>query len=177
MSPPGLPEVPEVPDPPEAPEVPEAIDPDVDLHVPAQRAETAGGHKWPVLAAISAGGVAGTLARYAATVLWPAAEGSFPWAVFWVNVLGCALIGVLMVLVSEGGRAAHPLVRPFLGVGVLGGFTTFSTYALDFSDLLEREEADTALGYAAGTLIGALGAVWLAASVTRWAVTRRVVTP
>lgn len=104
MSPPGLPEVPEVPDPPEAPDVPEAIDPDVDLHVPAQRAETAGGHKWPVLAAISAGGVAGTLARYAATVLWPAAEGSFPWAVFWVNVLGCSLIGVFMVLVSEGGR-------------------------------------------------------------------------
>ncbi|MFF3455792.1 fluoride efflux transporter FluC [Streptomyces sp. NPDC002730] len=179
MSPPGLPEVPEVPETPDLPEVPdatEAIDPDVDLHVPAQCAETTGGHKWLVLAAISAGGVAGALARYAATVLWPAAEGAFPWAIFWVNVLGCALIGVLMVLVSEGGRTAHPLVRPFLGVGVLGGFTTFSTYALDFSDLLAREEADTALGYASGTLAGALGAVWLAASVTRWAVTRRAVT-
>ncbi|MBT2389852.1 fluoride efflux transporter CrcB [Streptomyces sp. ISL-1] len=151
---------------------PEAIDPDVDLHVPAQRAETAGSHKWPVLAAIAAGGAAGTTARYAASVLWPAAPGAFPWATFWVNVLGCALIGVLMALVSEGGRSAHPLVRPFLGVGVLGGFTTFSTYALDFSDLLEREEADTAMAYAAGTVAGAMAAVWLAASATRAVVTR-----
>ncbi|MGW0702157.1 fluoride efflux transporter CrcB [Streptomyces sp. NPDC002867] len=150
----------------------EAIDPDVDLHVPAQRAELAGSHKWAVLAAISAGGAVGASARYGATRLWPTAEGAFPWAVFWVNVLGCALIGVLMVLVSEGGRSAHPLVRPFLGVGVLGGFTTFSTYALDFTELLEREEAGTALAYAGGTVAGALAAVWAAASVTRWAVRR-----
>ncbi|MFI9580965.1 fluoride efflux transporter FluC [Streptomyces sp. NPDC052236] len=162
--------------PPERPGTPEAIDPDVDLHVPAQRAETAGSRKWPVLAAISAGGAAGATARYAASVRWPAAEGAFPWAVFWVNVLGCALIGVLMVLVSEHGREArrrvHPLARPFLGVGLLGGFTTFSTYALDFSVLLTREEVGTALAYAAGTVAGALGAVWLAASVTRAVVTR-----
>ncbi|WP_267245428.1 fluoride efflux transporter FluC [Streptomyces sp. PR69] len=147
----------------------EAIDPDVDLHVPAQRAETAGAHKWQVLGAISAGGAAGALARYAASVHWPAPAGAFPWAVFWVNVAGCGLIGVLMALVSEGGRGArtHPLVRPFLGVGVLGGFTTFSTYALDFTELLEREEAGTALAYAGGTVVGAVAAVWLAASATR----------
>jgi CrcB protein len=154
----------------------EAIDPDVDLHVPAQRAETAGGHKWPVLAAISAGGALGACARYGATLLWPAPQGTFPWAVFWVNVTGCALIGVLMVLVSEGGRTAPALVRPFLGVGVLGGFTTFSTYALDFSDLLESEEAGVALAYAGGTLAGAMGAVWLGASVTR-AVLNRTAAP
>lgn len=155
---------------------PEAIDPDVDLHVPAQRAETEGSHKWPVLAAISTGGAAGATARYAASVLWPAAPGAFPWATFGVNVLGCALIGVLMALVSEGGRSAHPLVRPFLGVGVLGGFTTFSTYALDFSELLEREEADTAMVYAAGTVAGAMAAVWLAASATRAALARGALT-
>jgi fluoride exporter len=152
---------------------PEAIDPDVDLHVPAQRAETAGSHKWPVLGAISAGGAAGATARYAALMLWPAAPGAFPWAVFWVNVLGCALIGVLMALVSEGGRSAQPLVRPFFGVGVLGGFTTFSTYALDISELLEREEAVTALACAAGTVAGAMAAVWLAASATRSVLARR----
>lgn len=151
----------------------EAIDPDVDLHVPGQRAETAGSHKWPVLGAMSAGGAVGALARYGTSVLWPAPVGAFPWAVFWVNVLGCALIGVLMVLVSEHGRSAHPLVRPFLGVGVLGGFTTFSTYALDFSELLEREEAGTAMAYAAGTVTGAVGAVWAAAVLTRWALARR----
>ncbi|NUK51647.1 fluoride efflux transporter CrcB [Streptomyces lunaelactis] len=160
---------------PGVPEPAEAIDPDVDLHVPGQRAETAGHGKWWVLSAISVGGVAGALARYAASLLWPAAEGAFPWATFWVNVVGCALIGVLMVLVSEHGRPAHPLVRPFLGAGVLGGFTTFSTYARDFTELLEREEAGTAMAYAAGTPACALGAVWLAASVTRWAVSRPAV--
>ncbi|MFF3291945.1 fluoride efflux transporter FluC [Streptomyces sp. NPDC003023] len=152
---------------------PEAIDPDVDLHVPAQRAETTGARKWPVLAAISAGGAVGASCRHGASLLWPAPEGAFPWAVFWVNVVGCALIGVLMVLVSEGGRSAPPLLRPFLGAGVLGGFTTFSTYALDFSGLLEREEAGTALAYAGGTVAGALGAVWLAATAARAVLNRR----
>ncbi|MCP3817971.1 CrcB family protein [Streptomyces sp. A3M-1-3] len=149
----------------------EAIDPDVDLHVPAQRAETGHG-KWWVLSAISVGGAAGASARYGVSLLWPTAEGAFPWAVFWVNVTGCGLIGVLMVLVSEHGRSAHPLVRPFLGVGVLGGFTTFSTYAADFTELLERGEAGTASAYAGGTLAGAMAAVWTAAAVTRAALGR-----
>ncbi|WP_374196722.1 CrcB family protein [Streptomyces sp. ISL-96] len=143
------------------------IDPDVDLHVAAQRAETAGRGKWRVLAALSAGGVLGALARYGATVLWP---GSV-WTVFGVNVVGCALIGVLMVLVSEQGRG-HALLRPFLGVGVLGGFTTFSTYAVDVARLLERGDALAAMAYAAGTLAGAMGAVWLGVVVTRAAVAR-----
>ncbi|MFD9338712.1 CrcB family protein [Streptomyces sp. NPDC060028] len=144
----------------------EAIDPDVDLHVPAQRAEPQG----RVLAAVAAGGVAGALARYGVSLLLPAGPGSFPWATFWTNVAGCALIGVLMVLISEGGRTpAHPLLRPFAGVGVLGGFTTFSTYAVDFSHLLDEGEAGTALAYAGLTVLAALGAVWAAASVTRLA--------
>ncbi|MEU8841257.1 CrcB family protein [Streptomyces roseus] len=145
----------------------EAIDPDVDLHVPEQRAERPG----PVLAAIAAGGALGASARYGASLLWPGAgPGAFPWATFWTNVAGCALIGVLMVLISEGGRTApHPLVRPFAGVGVLGGFTTFSTYAVDFSRLLDAGEAGRALAYAGLTLVAALGAVWAGAGFTRLA--------
>ncbi|MFE9256043.1 CrcB family protein [Streptomyces sp. NPDC006879] len=145
----------------------EAIDPDVDLHVPAQRAETGGSARWLLLGACSAGGAIGAAARYGATLWWPSTPGDFPWSVLWVNVTGCALIGVLMVLVSEGGRTAHHLVRPFLGVGVLGGFTTFSTYAVGFSALLDRGEPATALGYAAATLLGALAAVWAGAALTR----------
>jgi CrcB protein len=146
----------------------DAVDPDVDLHVAAQRAETAGAHKWIVLAAIAAGGAAGASARYGAQLLWPERDGSFPWTVFGVNLLGCALIGILMVLIGRGaGWCAHPLVRPFLGVGVLGGFTTFSTYALDFTTLLEHGRTGLALVYAGGTAVGALVAVWLAAAATR----------
>ncbi|MET9320148.1 CrcB family protein [Streptomyces sp. NPDC003038] len=146
----------------------EAIDPDVDLHVPAQRAEPQG----RVLAAVAAGGAAGASARYGISLLWPAGPAAFPWATFGINVAGCALIGVLMVLISEGGRSAHPLVRPFVGVGVLGGFTTFSTYAVDFSRLLDEGEAGTALAYAGLTVVAAVGAVWAAAAVTRRVVAR-----
>ncbi|MFJ3637141.1 CrcB family protein [Streptomyces sp. NPDC090112] len=142
----------------------EAIDPDVDLHVPAQAAEPQG----RVLAAVAAGGALGASARYGVSLLWPAAPGAFPWATLWINASGCALIGVLMVLIGEGGRTSpHPLLRPFAGVGVLGGFTTFSTYALDFSRLLDEGEAALALGYGALTVVAALGAVWPAAAVTR----------
>ncbi|MEU5975525.1 CrcB family protein [Streptomyces sp. NPDC047315] len=156
----------------------EAIDPDVDLHVPAQRAETAGVHLLLVLAAVSAGGAAGAVARYAVGRAWPvdyAADGAaaFPWGTFGINVVGSALIGVLMVLVSEGGRTAHPLVRPFFGVGVLGGFTTFSAYALDFRELLVHGNSGAAYAYAGGTVVGCLGAVWLAAALTRWALAPR----
>ncbi|MFD0354069.1 CrcB family protein [Streptomyces sp. NPDC127110] len=148
----------------------EAIDPDVDLHVPAQRAEPQG----RVLAAVAVGGALGASARYGLALLWPAGPGAFPWATFWTNAAGCALIGVLMVLISEGGRSApHPLLRPFAGVGVLGGFTTFSTYAVDFSRLLDEGEAQAALAYAGLTVAAALGAVWAAASVTRLALGRR----
>ncbi|MEU1281017.1 fluoride efflux transporter CrcB [Streptomyces sp. NPDC005805] len=151
----------------------EPLDPDVDLSVPAQRAEFTGRGRWAVLGAVAVGGAAGAVARHGAEVLWPAPAGGFPWAVLGVNLLGCALIGVLMPLVAEDGRAAHPLVRPFLGVGVLGGFTTFSTYAFDTVDLLEHGRPGPAVLYAAGTAAGALLAVWTAASATRAALARR----
>ncbi|MGP4003173.1 fluoride efflux transporter CrcB [Streptomyces sp. 8N706] len=150
----------------------EPVDPDVDLHVPADRRETAGHRLWKVLAVIAVGGVAGACARYGASLAWPAEAGSFPWATFGVNATGCGLIGVLMVLVAETGEA-HPLVRPFLGTGVLGGFTTFSTYVVDVSELLDRGETGTAVAYAAGTLMAALTAVWAAATATRAVVRRR----
>ncbi|MGW4202842.1 fluoride efflux transporter FluC [Streptomyces sp. NPDC004726] len=127
--------------------------------------ETSGPRLWRVLAVISAGGVVGALSRHAISRTWPV--DGFPWATLVINVSGSALIGVLMVLVSEGGRSAHPLVRPFIGVGVLGGFTTFSTYALDFRDLLERGDTAVAAAYAGATVVGCLAAVLLAAALTR----------
>lgn len=78
-----------------------------------------------------------------------------------------------MVLVSERGVVTRPLVRPFLGVGVLGGFAAFSTYALDFARLLELHRPGAASAYASATLAAALGAVWLGASVTRRLADRR----
>ncbi|MFJ2743238.1 fluoride efflux transporter FluC [Streptomyces sp. NPDC087440] len=140
----------------------EPVDPDVDLRAAPEPARLL-----PVLAAVSLGGALGASARYAALLAWPVSGGGFPWAMFGINVVGSGLIGVLMVLVVESGRRAHPLVRPFLGVGVLGGFTSFSTYAMDLSGLLARGELLAAVGCLLGTLAGALGAVWAGAVLTR----------
>ncbi|GAB2728570.1 hypothetical protein GCM10027072_23380 [Streptomyces bullii] len=83
-----------------------------------------------------------------------------------MNVAGCAVIGVFMVVITEI-RAAHRLVRPFFGTGVLGGFTTFSTYAVDIQQLIDHGRAGPALAYLAATPLAALASVWLAATATR----------
>lgn len=120
----------------------------------------------PVVAAVAVGGAIGATARYAASVLWPAQTGGFPWTTFWVNVTGCAVIGVFMVLVTEA-RTVHRLVRPFFGTGVLGGYTTFSTYAVDIQRLLDDGRPATAFAYLAATLLAAVAAVWLAVTAAR----------
>jgi fluoride exporter len=128
---------------------------------------------WPVLAAVSAGGALGAVARYGLSVAWPHRPGTFPWATFVTNVSGCLLIGVLMVLVTEVSTA-HRLLRPFLGTGVLGGYTTFSTYTVDIQRLAVAGAVGTGLVYLAATLAGALAAVHLGATLTRLATgTRR----
>ncbi|WP_406860980.1 fluoride efflux transporter CrcB [Streptomyces sp. HUAS MG47] len=123
----------------------------------------------PVVGAVAAGGALGAAARYAATVVWPTPSGAFPWTIFGVNVLGCAVIGVLMVLVTETAAVPHPLVRPFLGTGVLGGFTTFSTFALDVQRLMEAGETLRLLAYLAATPVAALAAVWAGTATARLA--------
>ncbi|MEU5772197.1 fluoride efflux transporter CrcB [Streptomyces venezuelae] len=119
-----------------------------------------------VVAAVAVGGGMGAVARYAVSLWWPTALGGFPWTTLVVNVAGCAAIGVLMVLVTEV-RPTHPLVRPFLGTGFLGGFTTFSTYAVDIERLVREGHARTGLAYLALTLIAALAAAWGAMWATR----------
>ncbi|MFI8489397.1 fluoride efflux transporter CrcB [Streptomyces rubrogriseus] len=147
------------------PQVDEPTDPDVDLRVPAQRRQS-----WreqvPIVAVVALGGGIGAAARYAASLLWPVAAGDFPWTTLGVNAVGCAVIGVFMVVISDVW-AAHRLVRPFFGTGVLGGFTTFSTYAVDIQRLVDEGEARSGLAYLAVTLVAAIAAVWLAVTVTR----------
>jgi CrcB protein len=146
-------------------EVAEPTDSDVDLHVPAQRRELLRG-PWRVLIAVAAGGALGAALRYGASLVWPVASGRFPWTTLWVNVSGSALIGVFMVVVSDVW-AAHRLVRPFFGTGVLGGFTTFSTYAVDIERLVDTGRAGLGMAYLAVTLPAALTAVWSAVWATR----------
>jgi CrcB protein len=116
--------------------------------------------------------VLGAEARYGVGLLLPHPPNAFPPSTLAVNTVGCLLIGALMVVVSELTRP-HRLARPFLGTGVLGGFTTFSTYTVDVQQLLLADRPGTALGYLAGTLAAALLAVWIGATATRAAVGRR----
>jgi CrcB protein len=146
------------------------IDPDIDLHVPGGARELAQ-HRL-TLPAIAAGGAAGAAARYGLEQAWPTAAGSFPWATLVTNAAGCLLIGLLMVRVVEAGTA-HPLVRPFLGVGVLGGFTTFSTYAVQTRGLWAGGHEASSLVYAAATPLLALVMVTLGVFTARGLLGRR----
>ncbi len=159
------------------------VDPDLDpaatdAHAPvgvggpfATACRSRAGVAWPVLAVISAGGVAGALARYGLTEAFPHAAAGFEWATFGINVSGCLLLGVLMVLLSDVWPTRR-LLLPFVGTGVLGGYTTFSTYILDTHQLLAAGAARTALTYLAATLLTALAAVYAGITLTRWAVRR-----
>ncbi|MGV9329878.1 fluoride efflux transporter FluC [Streptosporangium sandarakinum] len=143
----------------------EPIDPDVDLTDERQRGELSRSHH-AVLAFVAAGGAAGATARYGAGLLWPTADGSFPWTTLGVNAVGCLLIGVLMAVLAAA-PAAPAWVRPFLGTGVLGGFTTFSTFSVDIQGLLIGGRPGVALAYLAATPVAALIAVTAGSRVTR----------
>jgi CrcB protein len=109
--------------------------------------------------AVAIGGCIGGPLRYAAAQLFPDQPGEIPWAIFVVNVMGAALLGLLLVLVLESGWS-RPYVREFAGVGVLGSFTTFSTWMLQSENLIEESHPQLAVAYLAGSLIvGLLAAI------------------
>ena len=144
---------------------------DVDLRVPEHGRELAGAPV-SVLGAVAVGGAFGSLARWGLGLAFPPGQTGFPWATFGINVSGCLLIGMLMVAVTEVWPGRR-LLRPFLGVGVLGGYTTFSTYIVDIRRLLLAGVPGTALSYLAGTLLAALAATYAAIAFTRWLIFRR----
>jgi fluoride exporter len=116
------------------------------------------------LAAVAAGGALGSAARYGAGLVWP-----HPTATLIVNLVGCAVLG----FVVETVPARRQLLRLFLGPGVLGGFTTFSTYAVETRVLMADGQPGTAVVYALGTLVGALAALSLGMVAARFLSRRR----
>lgn len=124
---------------------------------------------WDVLLVIGAGGALGSLARWGVGELLPWSGHEFPWATFLENISGGLALGMLMVLLLDVWPP-HRYLRPFLGVGLLGGYTTFSTYMLETRDLLVGGQAVTAFTYLAGTLFIGLAAVWLGIFSARAAV-------
>ena len=121
----------------------------------------------PLWFAVAAGSALGGLARFLLSRTWPAAPGALPLATMGVNVAGCFAIGALSVLLGRNaqGAAVAESWRVFWLSGVLGGFTTWSAFALE-SVLLTSEGASMkALAYVLMTVLGCLLAAWIGRSV------------
>jgi len=117
---------------------------------------------------VALGGGIGAVGRYfTGKVLFALAGGAFPWGTLVVNVLGGLAMGILTeVLALRGGSET---LRLFMAVGVLGGFTTFSSYSLELVLMLEKGQFSTAVLYAAGSVIASVLALicglWLMRTV------------
>ncbi|APX66981.1 fluoride efflux transporter CrcB [Sphingomonas sp. gentR] len=112
------------------------------------------------------GGALGSGARYwTGRQMLDAFGPDFPYGTLTVNWVGGLLMGLLAgVLARTGGTEGW---RLFIGVGILGGFTTFSSFSLDTITLIERGQITVALGYVALSLLGSLAALWAGLSITR----------
>jgi CrcB protein len=124
-----------------------------------------------IVAAIALGGAIGGGARWLLGQALPHDPGRFPWSTFVENVTGCLLLGALLVLVTEVWAPSR-YVRPFLGVGVLGGYTTFSTYAAEIHELMRAGNGPLALAYLFGTVAAGLMAAWLGMTLVRILIVR-----
>ncbi|GIW72281.1 MAG: putative fluoride ion transporter CrcB [Planctomycetota bacterium] len=119
------------------------------------------------LLAVGLGGLCGAIARYGLSGWvhrWYA--GPFPLGTLLVNLLGCLSIGVLMALL-ERGHGIGPHARLFLGVGLLGAFTTFSTFGYETVELMRERAWELALYNAAGSVVLGLLAVLLGGAAVR----------
>jgi CrcB protein len=116
---------------------------------------------------VALGGAIGSLARYAVYVfsvrLWGPA---IPWGTLGANVVGCIVIGALAGA-ADARLALHPDLRLFLMTGILGGFTTFSAFSLDFIRLLETHGSLLAAGYAAASVGLSVGGATLGLALAR----------
>ena len=112
------------------------------------------------------GGALGALARWGIGTALPGSAGGWPWATLLVNLTGCLLIGVLLAVLLARFPASTRL-RPFLAVGVLGGYTTFSTFAVDVVRLGEAGAWPTASGYVLASVLGGAVCVVLGLAAAR----------
>ncbi len=121
---------------------------------------------------VALGGVLGALARWGVSLGLPHAPGAWPWATVTVNLTGCLAIGVLLAVLLAR-YPGHPWLRPFLATGVLGGYTTFSTFAVDAVVLVEAGRWPVAAAYLLVSVLGGLAAVVVGLLLGRTAVRAR----
>ncbi|MFO1254508.1 MAG: fluoride efflux transporter CrcB [Sphingomonadaceae bacterium] len=122
---------------------------------------------------VALGGGLGAWLRYLTGLGWsraigPTAAGAFPWATLSVNVAGSLAMGLLAGWLARQGSHGEGW-RLLLGVGVLGGYTTFSAFSLELAQLVERGSLGTAFAYAAVSLTAGLGGLFAGLALMRTA--------
>jgi fluoride exporter len=117
------------------------------------------------IAAIAVGGGIGSVLRYLLSQAFPPGHG-FPWAILAINVSGCLALGALMIYLLEVWPPRR-LLRPFLAIGLIGGYTTFSTYAAGIWLLIRAHAVASAGAYALTSAVAGLVAVWCGVTAAR----------
>jgi CrcB protein len=121
----------------------------------------------PVLFGVALGGALGASARYALDrAIEARSDAVFPWATFVINLSGCFLIGLVSATLID--RHHLPAwVRIGLVMGVIGGYTTFSTYAQEALDLVDARDVAEAVAYIGGSVVLGVAAVYLGRTIGR----------
>jgi len=116
---------------------------------------------------VGAGGFVGTILRYFITLIPVKETTVFPIKTFVINILGCLMIGGITALAAKN-LSLNPRLVLFLKVGICGGFTTFSTFALETTDLMKNGHLGIAVWYLMLSVVIGISAVFLADNFMQW---------
>ena len=117
--------------------------------------------------AVALGGAIGSVLRLLMNNGVAKATGdALPWGIFAINVLGSFLIGLLIAIFAHFWQPSQE-IRAFLVTGICGGFTTFSSFSLDFANLWQRGDMALAVGYAVSSVVISILALFLAMFLVR----------
>ena len=127
------------------------------------------GFSWPrtrILLAVGAGGAIGAGLRYEVALALPTRPGTFPLSTFVINISGSFALGVLLCFLAECWRPSE-YPRPLVGSGVIGAYTTWSTFMVEADQLFQHGHALTGIAYLTGSLFSGLAAVWAGVAIAR----------
>ena len=151
-------------------------DPDADVGASPSNPSARAHWRLDVLAAVSAGGAIGSLARYGITNTFPVTSGGFPTSTLAVNTSGSLILGFALVLLIERLPPSR-YARAFITVGIIGAFTTFSTFAVDTVQLARHAHVATAAAFFAVSVCAGLAAAQLGIVAARAVPHRQPRTP
>lgn len=143
------------------------VDPDLGTGPPrAARRRRGGGIPVELVVALGCGGALGAVARYAVARGIPTEAGRFPWDTFAVNLSGSLVLGFLLVFVVE--RVPRDRwARPVVGTGIIGAYTTFSTFTVEAVELVRHGDPAVAAVYVATSLVAGLLVAWAGMTAAR----------